>query len=153
MELFSITFNDEKSTKAFGARLAGLLRQGDIVGLEGPLGAGKTTLARGLIGAFAGAREVPSPTFALVETYSGQSADLWHFDLFRLDRPTDVWELGFEEALDDGVSLIEWPCRIADILPAGALLLHLAIGDNRARHLTAMGGDLWRARLLAAEIA
>jgi tRNA threonylcarbamoyladenosine biosynthesis protein TsaE len=153
MALFSITLRDEKATAAFGAKLAGLLRAGDVVALKGPLGAGKTTLARGLIGAFAGAREVPSPTFALVETYAGMTAELWHFDLFRLDKPDDVWELGLEEALDDGVSLIEWPERIGDLLPADALRLHLAISDSGARLLTARGDGAWGARLHAAGIA
>lgn len=154
MALFTAKFETEDETVAFGAALASVLRAGDVVTLEGPLGAGKTTLARGLIAAFAGAEIVPSPTFTLVETYPGKAGALWHFDLYRLEKPADVWELGLEEALEDGVVLMEWPDRIAGLLPEGALRLELAILDSRARRLTATGPQApWRARLRAAGIA
>lgn len=153
MALFTLRLKDEKATADFGASLAAVLRVSDVVALEGPLGAGKTTLARGLIGAFAGAAAVPSPTFTLVETYSGAAGELWHFDLYRLEKPVDVWELGLEDALEDGIILMEWPDRIAGLLPENALRLELAILDGGARQLTAQGPQNWRARLQAAGIA
>jgi len=153
MALFSLSLQNETATAALGARLAGVVRAGDIVGLSGPLGAGKTTLARGIIAAFAGAREAPSPTYALVETYAGASGDLWHFDLYRLEKPGDVWELGLEEALEDGICLIEWPDRIEGVLPADMLRLDLALSDDGSRRLTVDGPEAWRARLIAAGIA
>ena len=143
---------DEDAAAAFGARLAPLLMAGDIVCLEGPLGAGKTTLARGLIKAYCGAREVPSPTFTLVETYQGHEAALWHFDLYRLEQPSDVWELGLEDALDDGVCLIEWPERIAGLLPENVLRLNFQIPKDGGRMLHIEAGDDWRKRLQAAGI-
>lgn len=151
MTPISLILPDETAAAAFGASLAPLLRAGDVVLLEGPLGAGKTTLARGLVKTYAGAREVPSPTFTLVETYDGDAGPLWHFDLYRLDKPDDVWELGLEEALESGVSLIEWPDRIEGLLPADALRLQLAIGET-GRALKIAAGPDWTKRLNAAGI-
>ena len=153
MALISALLQNEAATAALGVRLANVLRAGDVVALNGPLGAGKTTLARGLIGAFAGVSEAPSPTYALVETYAGDNAELWHFDLFRLERPADAWELGLEEALQDGICLIEWPDRIEGMLPADMLILDLAISDDGSRQLTGDGPEVWRPRLIAAGIA
>lgn len=147
MTLFTARLSNEQATARFGARLAPALAAGDVVALEGPLGAGKTTLARGLIGAFAGAETVPSPTFTLVETYAGEAGELWHFDLYRLEKPADVWELGLEDALADGICLIEWPDRIEGLLPEDVLRLDLAILEGSARRLTASGPEPWRMRL------
>ncbi len=115
---------------AFAARLAGKARAGDVFALWGDLGAGKTTFARAFITArmqSAGALvdEVPSPTFTLVQTYQipgeipGEPPGdtIWHFDLYRLSHAAEVWELGVEEALADGISLIEWPERMGPLLP------------------------------------
>ncbi len=143
---------DEAATRALGAGLAPVLRQGDIVRLEGDLGAGKSTLARALIAAVTGVKDAPSPTFTLVETYEGPDFPLWHFDLYRLENPADVWELGLEEALDAGVLLIEWPERIGGLLPEGALTVRLeTAGAGRRAHLD--GDESWKARLAAAGIA
>lgn len=142
----------EAETAAFGAKLAPLLSSGDVIRLEGPLGAGKTTLARGLVRAFSGAKDVPSPTFTLVETYEGENASLWHFDLYRLEKPQDVWELGLEEALEDGICLIEWPDRIDGLLPKDALTLSLLI-DGDGRRLVISGPQRWIAALRRAGIA
>ncbi len=114
-------------TTRLGAAIGGYLRPGDVVGLSGPLGAGKTALARGVIGEFAGAKEVPSPTYGLVESYVGKRCALWHFDLYRLEKPEDVFELGFDDALAEGASLIEWPERIANLLPPDLILIRLQI--------------------------
>lgn len=110
-------------TAALAAKLARALAPGDVLALRGDLGAGKTNFARALIAALARAAceappEVPSPTFTLVQTYEFPDALLWHFDLYRIERPDDALELGIEEAFADGISLIEWPERLGDLLPA-----------------------------------
>lgn len=147
----ALTLADEAATAALGGALAPLLRPGDVVALSGPLGAGKTTLARGLIAALTGARETPSPTFALALTYEAPGFSLWHFDLYRLERAEDAYELGLEEAFASGASLIEWPERIAALLPADALMIRLdAAGPGRRARLR--GGEGWRTRLAAAGV-
>jgi len=151
MKKISINLRDEGETRALGARLAPLLRAGDAICLSGDLGAGKSTLARGLIAARAGAREAPSPTFTFVETYDAGDVTLWHFDFYRLEKPDDVWELGYEEALEEGAALIEWPERIGALAPAHALQLRLEIEDNR-RIAAIKANESWAARLDAAGI-
>ena len=110
---------DEGATERLGATLAERLRVGDVVGLKGELGAGKTTLARAIIRAAAGDREliVPSPTFTLVEVYETPRGSFWHFDLYRLEAAEQVYELGWEEALAEGIALVEWPERLGKLLP------------------------------------
>ncbi len=137
------------ATAGFARRLAPLLRTGDLVGLAGALGSGKTTLARDLIAALSGRdREVPSPTFTLVQTYDCGALTVWHFDLFRIERPADVFELGFEDALADGVTLVEWPERLGALMPADHLMVTLLQGptaDARIARLAAHGA--WAERL------
>ncbi len=137
------------ATSGFARRLAPLLRTGDVVGLAGDLGSGKTTLARGLIAALSGRdREVPSPTFTLVQTYDCGALTVWHFDLYRIERPADVFELGFEDALADGVTLVEWPERLGTLMPADHLMVTLVQGrtpDARVARLTGVGA--WAERL------
>ena len=138
---------DADATAALGAALAPLLRPGDAVLLYGPLGAGKSTLARGLIRALTGPDEdVPSPTFTLVQFYEGRVA-LAHFDLYRLERPEEAWEIGLDEALDAGCAIIEWPERLGDDLPPDRLEVVLAdAGDGRVARLTPRGS--WKEREL-----
>jgi tRNA threonylcarbamoyladenosine biosynthesis protein TsaE len=109
-------------TEALGARIAALLRPGDAVLLEGPLGAGKTTLVRALIRAacVAPTLEVPSPSYTLVQSYEARGFVLHHFDLWRLDGPQALPDLGWDEALAD-VVLVEWPDRLQGMRPADAL--------------------------------
>jgi tRNA threonylcarbamoyladenosine biosynthesis protein TsaE len=142
---FSLELPDETATARLGAGLAARLRGGDVVALSGPLGAGKSTLARAIIAALTGVMEAPSPTFTLVETYETRAFSLWHFDLYRLEKAEDVWELGYEDALD-GVSLIEWPERIERMLPPETLLVRLSV-DGDARRVLVRGDDSWGARL------
>lgn len=148
MTVSTLSLPDEAATAAIGAKLASVLRPGDMVLLEGNLGAGKTTLARGLIAAFAGAEEAPSPTYTLVETYEGERGQLWHFDLYRLEKSEEIWELGLEEALDNGILLIEWPERAGSLLPAGGLPLKIEIRPH-GRALVIDASPDWAARLRA----
>ena len=125
---------DERATEALGATLAARLKPGDVVGLKGHLGAGKTTLARAIIRAAAADPDliVPSPTFTLVEVYDTPRGSYWHFDLYRLDDPQQVYELGWEEALAEGVILLEWPERLGPLLPQHlSVTLELASDDGR----------------------
>ncbi len=142
----TIDLKDEASTQALGAWLAPFLRAGDVVLLQGDLGAGKTTWARGLICALLGDTEVPSPTYTLVQTYTAPNFEIWHFDLYRLKHETEVWELGIEEALDDGVCLIEWPERIAGLLNGTELVVALNIKNGR-RGADIIGNKAWKARI------
>jgi tRNA threonylcarbamoyladenosine biosynthesis protein TsaE len=148
-----IDLPDLAATAAFGRLLAGMLRRGDVVALKGGLGAGKTTLARAIVaGLSAESEDVPSPTFTLVQTYpialSDGPAELWHFDLYRLDRSDQVYELGIEDALAEGVSLIEWPELAAGLLPKESLLsVELQIMAGQARRALIEGGAKWRDRL------
>lgn len=139
----------EAATEALARRLAPRLRAGDVVGLQGELGAGKTTFARALIRRLAGADvEVPSPTFNLALTYELDHVTLWHFDLYRLEQPEEAFELGIEEAFADGISLIEWPERLGRLLPDDGLTVTLASGDREtARRIGFGGGGDWPARL------
>src|SRR3954469_23455901 len=97
------------ATEAFGRRLAGELRAGDVVALFGDLGAGKTTLARGLLAGLGHDGEVASPTFPLVIPYEGLNVPAWHVDLYRIEDSREIEELALDEALDEAVLIVEWP--------------------------------------------
>jgi tRNA threonylcarbamoyladenosine biosynthesis protein TsaE len=148
---------DEAATAALAARLARLAVPGDVLALWGDLGMGKTTFARAFVaaraGAAAGAVTVPSPTFTLLQTYDLPGGPVWHYDLYRLAAPDDVWELGWEEGLADAIALVEWPQRLGDLLPAGRLDVELKPGDNDLARRASLGphGD-WAARLDGAHV-
>lgn len=134
MPTFSLPLADEAATERLGTALAARLRPRDVVALEGGLGAGKTTLARAILRAAASdpALIVPSPTFTLVEIYETPGASWWHFDLYRLEQPEQVFELGWEDARADGVALVEWAERLGPLLPRDRLTVRLAIeGEGR----------------------
>jgi tRNA threonylcarbamoyladenosine biosynthesis protein TsaE len=151
----AVDLPDLAATEAFGRRLAKALRRGDVVALKGGLGVGKTTLARAIVaGLSPDSGDVPSPTFTLVQTYpvalGDGPAELWHFDLYRLDRSEQVYELGIEEALAEGVSLIEWPELAEGLLPKEHLLtIELQIAGGQARRAQLSGGAAWRDRVAA----
>lgn len=148
-----ITLSDVDATKAFAGRLAPHLRTGDVIAFDGSLGAGKTEFCRALIHALGYHEEVPSPTFNLVQIYSPSLDDLvtpivWHMDLYRLEEPEEVFELGIEEAFDTAVTLLEWPSKMGSYLPAGFLTLRLEIeNDGISRKLIALGDEVWKDRL------
>ena len=149
----AIELPDLAATDAFGRRLAKLLRRGDVVALKGGLGVGKTTLARAIVAGLSPEQgEVPSPTFTLVQVYDLPGAPVWHFDLYRLTRPEEAWELGLEEALAGAISLIEWPERLGGLLPADRLEVALAPGEGEnARRARIVAHGAWRARLAGLE--
>ena len=127
-------FPSADATAAFAAKLAPHLRPGDVILLQGGLGAGKTHFARALIQArlaAAGlAEDVPSPTFTLVQTYDDGAVELWHADLYRLSHLDEIAELGLEDAFETGICLIEWPDRLAEATPQNALTIQLEMTDT-----------------------
>jgi tRNA threonylcarbamoyladenosine biosynthesis protein TsaE len=140
MPTFSLFLPDEAATERLGAALAARLRRRDLVALEGGLGAGKTTLARAILRAASGDPSliVPSPTFTLAEVYETKHTSFWHFDLYRLEQPEQVFELGWEEARAEGVALVEWAERLGGLLPQDRLTVRLAI-DGGGRRVTLEG--------------
>lgn len=143
---------DEAALLRFGRALAGLLRVGDVIALAGDLGAGKTTLARGILEGLGLQEEAPSPTFALIQPYEAPPLRLpvWHVDLYRLDGEADACNLGLEEGFETALCLIEWPERLGRLLPGEALTLRLGgAGDHRL--LEAHGIAAWQERLAGLE--
>lgn len=138
---FALTLPTPDATEAFAARLAPCLGPGDVLLLDGPVGAGKTTFARALIRALrqrAGLppEDVPSPTFTLVQTYETGSFQIWHADLYRITDPAEVLELGLEDAFREALCLVEWPDRLGGDRPPGAVTLTFTAGDGDTRHLS-----------------
>jgi tRNA threonylcarbamoyladenosine biosynthesis protein TsaE len=136
---------DQDATERLGATIAAHLRPGDAILLEGPLGAGKTTLARALIRAACAnpALEIPSPSYTLVQSYETPALTLHHFDLWRLDGPDALAELGWDDAML-GVVIVEWPDRLHDQKPPNALTITLAPASEDTRMILMEG---WKERL------
>ena len=135
-----IDLADEAATLALGAALAARLAPGDVIHLEGDLGAGKTTLVRGLIQALSPGVRVRSPTYTLVEPYSMPEFEILHLDLYRLGSPDELEALGVRESVGEAVILAEWPERGAGLLPAAQLRITLEhSGPGRTAHLEGFG--------------
>ena len=132
---------DAEATARLGAAVALALKPGEAVCLHGPLGAGKSTLARALVRTLTTPHEdVPSPTFTLVQFYESQAFPLAHFDLYRLGSATEADELGLDEALAEGAAVIEWPQRLEGRLPHCRLDIEIEIeGEGRRARLTPHG--------------
>jgi tRNA threonylcarbamoyladenosine biosynthesis protein TsaE len=180
--LAELTLSGEAETLALGARLEQHLNFGDVIGLEGEMGAGKSVLARGVIRAAAtrtgiAVEDIPSPTFTLVQYYpraphhansgransgranSGRAEDhlIWHIDLWRLDTPQDAFDIGLDEAMANAVCLIEWMSKLGPSAPQDALQMTLKQGktpDERqvSFHAAAAHQDHWRRILEAANV-
>jgi tRNA threonylcarbamoyladenosine biosynthesis protein TsaE len=141
---------DEAATATLAARVAAMARPADVIALKGELGTGKTAFARAFIRARGSQDEVPSPTFTLAQVYNVDPTVIWHFDLYRLRAPEDVWELGIEDAFTDGISLIEWPERLGSLLPERRLEITLAFGDRPGERRICLDPSIqWQARLAA----
>ncbi|AVO38769.1 tRNA (adenosine(37)-N6)-threonylcarbamoyltransferase complex ATPase subunit type 1 TsaE [Pukyongiella litopenaei] len=147
----TLALGSPDDTTRFAHALGGVLAAGDTVLLDGPVGAGKSFLARALIRSLQEIPEdVPSPTFTLVQTYHTRAGEIWHADLYRLGGPDEIDELGLSEAFDTAICLIEWPDRLGPLVPDNALTLRLDpdSGDEDARHARLRWRDpKWKARL------
>lgn len=145
----TLTILDAPAMTRFARRLAPHLRAGDVLLLEGPIGAGKTHFARALIQSLlARAEDVPSPTFTLVQTYEGVDFEIWHADLYRLTHPDEALELGLTEAFENALCLVEWPERLGSDRPETALTLQFSAESDDTRKLAFRSADdTWRARL------
>lgn len=146
MTTYSVGYDLDQADR-IGAAIGGALAPGDVVLLSGDLGAGKTTLARAMLKARGLAGEAPSPTFAIVQPYAPPEIDLpiAHVDLYRIETPEELIELGLDDYLYDGALVIEWPERLGDDGWPGALALAIT-GEGDARVLTATLPPAWEAR-------
>ena len=136
---------DAKATARVGAELARLVRAGDVITLSGPLGVGKTALARGFLGALGHDGEVPSPSFSIVQPYEELQPPVWHVDLYRIEEPAELAELGLDAAAD-AVLLVEWPERAGPDVWPEALALSLDFARDGDRILTARVPPSWEGR-------
>ena len=135
----------EEDTVALGGELAARARRGDVIALSGPLGVGKTTLVRGFLAGLGHADEVPSPSFAIVQPYEALSPPAWHVDLYRLNDPSEMAELGLDAA-GDAVLLVEWPEHAGAGAWPNALRLTLDFAAAGARSLTVLVPPPWEGR-------
>lgn len=130
-------------TARLGAALAAGLSRGDAVALKGDLGAGKTALARSILRALGVTGPIASPTFTLVQNYETGGLTIRHYDLYRIEDPRELEELGLDEALSEGAALIEWPER--GTMPEDALTVSLSICDAETRQADITGPARWAA--------
>ncbi|MCW2369649.1 tRNA (adenosine(37)-N6)-threonylcarbamoyltransferase complex ATPase subunit type 1 TsaE [Sphingobium sp. B11D3D] len=144
----ALFFSSADALADFGAALGAKLRPGDVITLTGGLGAGKTTLARGLLRGLGHEGDVPSPTFAILQGYEPPETRLpvGHVDLYRIEDTGDLSELGLDEWLEDGALAIEWPDRLAGRYNAIALALQIDILADGTRRLTARVPRVWESR-------
>ena len=121
----------EAETISFAKKFAKTLKGNEIIALRGTLGMGKTVFARGIIQQLTGREEeVPSPTFTLLQTYETPSGEIFHFDFYRLKSPQEAYEIGIEEAFENGLCLIEWPEKIGKLLPQRAINIYFELKPN-----------------------
>ena len=143
MTPYSFSLPDLEATHRLAATLASHSQMSDVILLQGDLGVGKTAFAKYFINTLLDVPEnVPSPTFTLVQTFNTAHFPIWHFDLYRLEYLEEAYELGIEDALAEGVALIEWPAIIADILPSTTLSVTLSYGkSDDSREVTLQGNE------------
>lgn len=141
----AILLADQAETEALGRKLSSQLKGGDVVTLSGPLGVGKTAFARAILRSLGHQGEVPSPSFAIVQPYEGLEPPVWHVDLFRIEHPDELAELGLESA-GDAVLVVEWPERAHSRAWPEALRLTLDFAPDGVRTLTALPPPSWQGR-------
>ncbi|MDQ7070107.1 MAG: tRNA (adenosine(37)-N6)-threonylcarbamoyltransferase complex ATPase subunit type 1 TsaE [Rhodobacterales bacterium] len=131
LKTVQLTLTSPEETRKFAHTIAPRLAPGDVVLLQGDIGAGKTHFARCLIQFLLEEPEdIPSPTFTLVQTYPTRLGDLWHADLYRLSHPDEVIELGLTDAFSDAICLVEWPDRLGSLIPDSALTIQFSLPDT-----------------------
>lgn len=131
---------NESQTSQIAAELSEITRAGDVWALHGTLGMGKSVFARAFIKNLTSADEVPSPTFTLVQAYSATDFEIYHYDLYRLEKPEDIFELGVEETFYEGVCLIEWPEKMGSLAPRNMWNV-LIEQDEKGRKITVTTED------------
>ncbi|MEM1131595.1 MAG: tRNA (adenosine(37)-N6)-threonylcarbamoyltransferase complex ATPase subunit type 1 TsaE [Pseudomonadota bacterium] len=144
-----IAFADEQTMRDWAATLATKLRIGDSIGLSGPLGAGKTSIARAMIQALGYEGEVASPSFAIIHHYDPPEVrlPLLHCDFYRLEDPAEADELGLEDQSDDAVIIAEWPEMAGGMSGPNHLGITIAVDDKELRSITLNAGTTWKERL------
>lgn len=148
MSDITISLVDAAATHAIGTRLGAMVGAGDVITLAGPLGAGKTSLARGLLSALGLVGEAPSPSFAIVQPYAPPETRIpvLHVDLYRIEDPAEIDQLGLDEARSDSLLIVEWPDRVPAEYWSDALALALSVTPEDGRALTAQVPAPWKAR-------
>ncbi len=131
----------EEQTAKIAAQIASVAKAGDTFALFGTLGAGKSVFCRSFVQSLTGAEEVPSPTFTLVQGYLAKDFEIFHFDLYRLKTPEEIFELGMEDALAEGVCLIEWPEKMGNYLPKNIFKVEIEIVEGDKRLITISSKD------------
>jgi len=151
---YQFSLKNELETGILASQLADVSVTGDVIGLIGDLGVGKTAFARAFINARVGDVEVPSPTFTIVQVYEFSDINVYHFDLYRIEETEELFELGIEDAFTDGISLIEWPDRMDTYLPPDRLdIAFSSVSGGNARQVTLVGyGENWINRLVRVSI-
>ena len=158
MKIKDFYLDDLSKSILLAGKLACLLKTGDVVALNGELGAGKTEFCRAIIHSLGYDEDVPSPTFNLVQTYEPSVNDLeipavWHIDLYRIEKAEDVFELGIEDGFDTAITLIEWPDKMGRYLPEEHLEINLSIGETEgSRNIAFNGSKYWQDRLKGLEL-
>lgn len=134
--------SSESETATLAATLARQCRAGDLFLLSGPLGAGKSVFSRAFIRALCGEEtEVPSPTFTLVQNYECPKGTIWHYDLYRLEEAEEIFELGWEEAMVNGITLVEWPQKLGEFTPMSATRITITPLEGDKRTITVKTDD------------
>lgn len=132
-EMHTFKTHSEAETIALGEKIGAHLKKGDVVALQGTLGAGKTTITKGIAKALGVDENITSPTFCLISEYHGKMP-LYHFDVYRLNGSEDFYDLGADDIIyGDGVSLIEWSEKVMDCLPEKTIVVRIEVGDDGER--------------------
>ncbi len=142
-----VSLSDLAATEKLAARLAPMLQRGDMLALQGNLGAGKTTFARALLKSLGLNEDVPSPTFTLLQSYDAPAFPIYHFDLYRLKSPDELEELGWDDALADGLTIAEWAEKAGVRLPRDRLELQFEMDKTGQRHCRFKPHGAWADRL------
>lgn len=152
MTTFVYNCKTETDTENLARSLAEISRVGDVWALFGTLGMGKSVLSRAFVKKLTDAAEVPSPTFTLVQTYSAPEFEIYHYDLYRLKSPEEIWELNIEEAVYTGVCLIEWPEKMGAYLPKNIFKVNITpMSDGGRKIAITVNSDDKNKRLQAME--
>ena len=154
MRDFEFISNSEKDTEKLARKLADIAKAKDVFALYGTLGTGKSVFARAFIQHLTGAKEVPSPTFTLLQIYEAKNFDIYHYDMYRIKSQEEVFELGIEDAFYQGVTLIEWPEKMEKYLPANAIKITMqSLDENKRLILVNSENADWLGRIKTIEKA